>query len=53
MIGISAAVDIDVDVVDAQPGQGGHQVLDGGNLGAVPLQAGGQARIADAQCDRP
>jgi hypothetical protein len=42
-------IDIDVDVVDAQAGQGRHQVLDGGDLDAVLFQAGGQARIADAE----
>jgi hypothetical protein len=36
-------------IVDAEAGQGGHQVLDRGDLDAVPLQAGRHARIADAE----
>jgi hypothetical protein len=42
-------VDIYIDVVDAQPGQCRHQVLDSRDLDPVPFQAGGQAGIADAE----
>jgi hypothetical protein len=49
MMGISAASTSTQDVVDAQAGEGRHQMLDGGDLGAVLFQAGGQARVADGE----
>ncbi len=41
--------DIDVQVVDAQSGECRHQVLDGGNRGAVARKRRGQPRIAHVQ----
>ena len=49
-------IQINPGVVDAQPGKGGHQVLNGSHpnfpLGAIALQTGTHARIADTQCRR-
>ena len=40
-------VQIDEQVVDAQTGQGGHEVLHRGNARAAMLQSGTHARVAD------
>ncbi|SPA45666.1 conserved hypothetical protein [Cupriavidus taiwanensis] len=42
-------VDVDIEIVDAQAGAGGHQVLDGGNARASLLQHRRQARVADGR----
>ncbi len=40
---------VDAEVVDAQASTGRHQVLDGGDLGAILLQRGRHAGVADRQ----
>ena len=42
------AVDLDVEVVDAEPGRGGHQVLHGLDAGSVAAHRGGVVRVDHA-----
>jgi len=38
--------EVDVEIVDPEPGERGHQVLDGGHLSPAALERAAQARVA-------
>ena len=43
-------IQIEPDVIDTQPTQGGHQVLDGADTNAIHIETGTHPRVADQQC---